>query len=122
MSTFEKMGKEFQFHFKPFTFLKFVVMIIAPRVADYFGLEALDAKSQSYFAGVIKDVIKRRRQTGERMDDFLQLMMDAQQGLLKADEETNQVMNGSLDSQEEDKDNSNVAGNLNASTTKVTFD
>lgn len=94
-STFEKMGTQFTFKFSPSMIIKLIVMNAAPKVADIFGFETFDQEAQNYFSEIVKDVIKRRRQTGEKMNDFIQLMLDAQEGLLKADEEANQVMYGS---------------------------
>lgn len=114
-STFEDMGRELQFNFKPLQLLKFIVIMCSPKLADLFGFETFDRDAQNYFSTMIKDVIKRRRQTGERVEDFLQLMLDAQKGLLNADEETNLVMNGS-------PENDEVQNGLMGATSKVTFD
>ncbi|CAL8110028.1 unnamed protein product [Orchesella dallaii] len=115
MSIFEDMGKRFQFNLKPFVFLKFIFMMALPKLADLFGMEVMDTVPQSYFAGVIKHVMKRRRQTGERADDFLQLMMDAQEGLLKIDDDTNEVLNGTTEK--------NVLEDISAvDKQKITFD
>ncbi|ODM86970.1 Cytochrome P450 9e2 [Orchesella cincta] len=100
LSEFEKMGERFQFKLNPAQFIKVLVLLIAPKVANKLGLEAFDTEPQKYFSRVIKDVMKRRRETGERRDDFLQLMMDAQKGLLKGEEnskETLEVMTGTDD-------------------------
>lgn len=63
--------------------------------------------------------MKHRRQSGERQEDFVQLMMDAQAGLLKADEqETNLVMHGALE-----KDDKNLTQDSSLKThSKLTFD
>jgi len=100
MSEFEEMGQRFQFRFNPTQFLKFMVILIAPKLANAFGFTAFDLQPQIYFRKIIKEVMKRRRDTGERRDDFLQLMMDAQEGLLKGEEnskETLEVMTGTED-------------------------
>lgn len=70
----------------------------APSIMDLLNIDAMDYTSQAYFESVIKTVAKHRRETGSRRNDFLQLMLDIQQGLLKADEESEQVMNGSVES------------------------
>lgn len=97
MSTFEEMGKRFQFTLKPFDIVKFMLMFVAPKIADYFKLEVMDPVPQNYFASVIRDVMKRRKETGERQEDFLQLMMDVQQGIVKEDDDTNEVMYGTTE-------------------------
>ncbi|ODM91133.1 Cytochrome P450 9e2 [Orchesella cincta] len=73
LSEFERMAAKFQLKFSFTMFLKFMVITMLPKVADFFGFEAMDLEPQI-------------RKTGERHDDFLQLMMDTQQGLLKAEE------------------------------------
>lgn len=114
-SEFEEMGEDFQFSLKPSKLIKFAVILVAPKVADFLGFEVFDDAAQKYFSGIIRSVLKRRRQSGERNDDFLQLMMDAQAGILKADEETNLVMNGGVENDTEDKPSLKE-------TPKVTFD
>ncbi|ODM89459.1 Cytochrome P450 6k1, partial [Orchesella cincta] len=96
LSEFEEMGQRFQFKFNPVQFLKFLVLLIAPKVANQLGFQAFDTEPQKYFMRVIKDVMKRRRETGERRDDFLQLMMDAQKGLLKGEENSKETLECSL--------------------------
>ncbi|ODM92848.1 Cytochrome P450 6k1 [Orchesella cincta] len=100
LSEFEQMGKRFQFNFNPLEFIKLMVMLVAPKFADMLGLQAMDMEPQNYFMRVIKDVMKQRRENGERRDDFLQLMMDVKDGLLKGEEnskETLEVMTGTDD-------------------------
>ncbi len=50
-----------------------------------FGLEGIssDKESDAFFTQVIKSAIKQREQSGEKRDDFLQLMLDARNGQLK---------------------------------------
>ncbi|CAL8086043.1 unnamed protein product [Orchesella dallaii] len=97
LSEFETMAGKFQLQFNLVMFLKFLVIMILPKLASFLGFEAMQLEPQKYFLSVIKRVMEHRRETGERHDDFLQLMMDAQQGLLKAEEnskETLEVMTG----------------------------
>lgn len=106
MSEFEEMGQRFQFRFKPSVFLKFMIMLAVPKLANALGLEAMDLEPQKYFLKVVKEVMKRRRESGERHDDFLQLMMDTQAGLLKSEEnskETLEVMMGNDDGEDSNK-------------------
>jgi len=110
-SKFEQMGTQFQFQFSGKGMLKVLVTMLTPKLADLLGIEPLDAESLRYFVSVIRQMIKQRRQTGERREDFLQLMMDAQQGLLKHDEEINEVMNGG--------EEGNMSGTI---ANKVTFE
>lgn len=106
LSEFEDMAQRFQFRFSPKMFIKFVLIFAAPKLANALGIAALDTLPQKYFMGVVKSVLKHRRETGERQDDFLQLMMDIQQGLYKDEEsskESLEVMTGSEGSLEDSK-------------------
>ncbi|ODM95713.1 Cytochrome P450 9e2 [Orchesella cincta] len=97
LSEFETMAGKFQLKIDLAMFFKFMVIMLAPKVAKFFGFEGMQLEPQMYFLSVMKRVMEHRRKTGERHDDFLQLMMDAQQGLLKAEEnskETLEVMMG----------------------------
>ncbi|CAL8117834.1 unnamed protein product [Orchesella dallaii] len=107
LSTFEDMGNRITFKFDPIIFMKVIFAQIAPKLSDFLGVKPFDQESQKYFLKVIGDVMKQRRETGERRDDFLQLMLDAQKGLLKSeDKEILEVMTGS---QSDSTGNSNNA-------------
>lgn len=94
-SEFEKMGHKLQFNAK--FFMRFIFVLLAPNLARRLGIQVVKAEPQLYFRNVIMKVLEHRRKTGARQDDFLQLMMDAQEGLLKNEEnskETMEVMTG----------------------------
>lgn len=91
LSIFEQMAKKLEFRFDGLLMLKFMLVVVAPKVADFFEVEVLDNQAQQYFAGLIKEMLRQRRQSGERKEDFLQLIMDAQQGILKMDEDAQEV-------------------------------
>lgn len=86
--TFEKMAKRLEFKVSAGIIFKFTLMMLAPKIADFFEVDVMDTEGQEYFAGIVRQMLRQRRESGERREDFLQLMMDAQQGILKADEET----------------------------------
>lgn len=97
MSEFEKYGQDLQFKFKPAFLFRFVLNLLAPWLAKFLRVEAFDAEPHKYFKRVILEVLKHRRATGERHEDFLQLLMDTQDGLLKHEEnskESLEVMTG----------------------------
>lgn len=102
-SKFEEMAELYQFNFNPLKLLQFILMFVAPRIYDLFGFKTMDETAEKYFEWIIKQVIKDRRQTGDRKDDFLQLMLDLQAGTLKADDE-------------EEEENTTISG-----TSKLTF-
>lgn len=57
-----------------------------------------DVTAQSYDKEVITSVIKHRRESGERQEDFLHLLLDAQKGLVKEDSESNKIFVGNFQS------------------------
>ncbi len=89
-----------------------MLLFIAPKVFELFGFKLMDERAEKYFEDIIKHVIKERRQTGERKDDFLQLMLDLQAGALKTEDD------------EDEKDNKGAGQNAttNSGPTKLTFD
>ncbi len=100
MTTFEEMASRFRFNINLLTFIKFFIVMLAPKLAAFLGIQAFDVAPQTYFRKVITEVLEHRRKTGQRHNDFLQLMMDAQEGLFKQEEnskETIEVMTGTTD-------------------------
>ncbi|KAL1482469.1 hypothetical protein MTO96_014196, partial [Rhipicephalus appendiculatus] len=55
-----------------------------PRISRLLGIQLDTSDSFEYFVQICKTIIKKRKDTNERHDDFLQLMMDAQAGELNA--------------------------------------
>ncbi len=86
-SKFEEMGRRYQFSFAPLKHLQFVLIFIAPILYNLLDLELMDGEAEAYFAGIVMQMVKHRRQTGERREDFLQYMLDIQAGILKVDED-----------------------------------
>ncbi|CAL8117832.1 unnamed protein product [Orchesella dallaii] len=126
-SEFEEMGKKIQLKVTLSLALKLLVVQVAPKLANMMGLQAIDTGPQDYFKKVITGVMKRRRDTGERHNDFLQLMMDAQQGLLKSEENSKETMEVMTGSKEDNTGNSKQVFSPNdeadgESPTKFTFD
>jgi len=79
-SVFEKMAEQLQFRF---TILLFIIL---PKLTDYLGLTPFSGDVMGFFSGAIKSAINHRVETGERRDDFIQLMMEAREGKSKLDE------------------------------------
>ncbi|ODM89214.1 Cytochrome P450 3A31 [Orchesella cincta] len=52
LSEFERMAAKFQLKFSLTMFLKFLVITILPKVADFFGFEAMDLEPQMYFLSI----------------------------------------------------------------------
>ncbi|ODM92847.1 Cytochrome P450 6k1 [Orchesella cincta] len=121
LSEFEQMGNKIQFRVTVSLIFKFILVQLAPKLADFLGFKAVNTEPQDYFMKVIKGVMKHRRETGERHNDFLQLMMDAKEGLLKNEEnskETIEVMTGS----KEDTPANSFASGEESSPSKFTMD
>lgn len=96
MSEIERMGVEFGFKFSWKLIFKLILVSLVPKLVSALGINMNVWESQDFFTSIIKAVIKKRRQDeSERRDDFLQLMLDAQQNLLEADDESDKIMNGS---------------------------
>jgi cytochrome P450 len=94
-STFEQMGKKLPGSLNVSAIIKLITFSISPRLSEYLGFSFMSVEAQAFFADVVKDIIKQREQSGERRNDFLQLMLDAREGKLQIDE-------GRLDSYEAD--------------------
>lgn len=57
-----------------------------PKLAKILNLSFLDETACDFFSSTIIKMIKHRDATGEKRDDFLQLMLEASAGKLKVDE------------------------------------
>nr|XP_054926482.1 cytochrome P450 3A9-like [Dermacentor andersoni] len=66
---------------------KVIVATLFPQVSKYFGLSIVADDDLEYFRNICQRLINERRQTGHRHDDFLQLMMDAQEGSLDSNKD-----------------------------------
>ncbi|CAL8117828.1 unnamed protein product [Orchesella dallaii] len=121
-SEFEEMGKKIQFKVTLSLVLKLLVVQMAPKLANIIGLKAIESEPQDYFMKVIKGVMKHRRDTGERHNDFLQLMMDAQQGLLKSEENSKETLEVMTGSKEDNAGNSKQFFSSNDEAAKFTID
>ena len=84
-STFRNMLKKMQ-TLTPVRFVKMMLHLFVPRVAQTLRLSLFDAEPLKYFTTILERVVKYRRETGEKRQDFLQLMLDVQAGRLKMDE------------------------------------
>lgn len=63
--------------------LKLLAFIIAPKLAKYLKLEFFPAKLTNYFQNVVLKILEERKEIKYRGNDFLQLMTDAQRGVLE---------------------------------------
>lgn len=67
---------------------KGLVKIVRPQV--------IGAHSFVYFKNVLQEIMRNRQETGQRHDDFLQLMMDAQSGRLVSSTDNGVLANSKL--------------------------
>ncbi|XP_021957638.1 cytochrome P450 9e2 [Folsomia candida] len=85
-SIFELMGKKMQLNFNSKTFLKFFFMFRFPKLAGRLGITMFGEEMHEFFAGAIKSSIKQRDKTGQKGNDFIQLMLETREDKLKTDE------------------------------------
>jgi len=86
-SVFEQMGNKFRFEFGGFKLLKFMVMAIFPKISDLVGLSFFSQEVQDFFRRALMSSIKHRQETGEKRDDFIQLLLEVRANKLKAEDE-----------------------------------
>jgi len=66
--------------------LKFILLVFAPRIFNFFRLSVMDPLAINFFVGVTKTAIAEREGGKQpRRDDFLQLMIDSKNGALAAE-------------------------------------
>ncbi|XP_075211916.1 putative cytochrome P450 6a14 [Lycorma delicatula] len=56
--------------------IKFLISMASPRIQTLFKYKVLDKDVESFFFKFVEDTMKYREETGERRNDFLQLMID----------------------------------------------
>ncbi|KAM7288727.1 cytochrome P450 3A8-like [Ixodes scapularis] len=76
--------------------LRLVVAFLFPKVFKLLKLKALNTEVFLYFKNLCLKIIANRKETRGRQDDFLQLMMDAQDGVLEAAAESTSSANEKL--------------------------
>ncbi|CAN7994431.1 unnamed protein product [Ixodes pacificus] len=72
----------FFFFNKTFIYYRFVfqpVSVLLPNLAKLLRLDALKSDRLPYFMALSESIIRERKHQGNRQEDFLQLMMDAQE-------------------------------------------
>ncbi|CAG7784925.1 unnamed protein product [Allacma fusca] len=85
---YAKMGTRIQAQFsKLSTVWKFFLLWLSPRLAKFLKVKITDDEADIFLSKVITESLNHRQTTGNRRDDFLQLMLEAKQGLLKDEEQ-----------------------------------
>lgn len=66
---------------------KVLLFVLFPGLLKYLKINASRGGTSQYFKEACQRIIRERRENGKRLEDFLQLMIDAQDGNLTASEE-----------------------------------
>jgi len=85
-AVFSQMARRFQNQFDGFGMIKFFLLLISPKLMEVLNISMFDKEADAFFSKVILGALQHREKTGEKRDDFLQLMLEARKGLLKTDE------------------------------------
>ncbi|KAK7863031.1 hypothetical protein R5R35_010774 [Gryllus longicercus] len=83
---FYRMGKLITTISKLRSFI-LVGYMLFPKIVQWFGARLLDPKAAGFFDSLVHEAIGLRRQQGIQRPDLLQLLMQAQEGKLKAEKE-----------------------------------
>ncbi|KAL3194379.1 hypothetical protein MRX96_046117 [Rhipicephalus microplus] len=67
---------------------RIAVAMLFPGLMKYFRFNTQNPANYEFFTNVCERIMKERRQAGKRHEDFLQLMMDAQEGCLASAEDS----------------------------------
>ncbi|CAG7833966.1 unnamed protein product [Allacma fusca] len=85
---FVKMGKDIQMTFGGKAMMKFFLGSVFPKLGSKLKLAFLNPDADRFMSKLVMDVLNHRQHTGEKRDDFLQLMIEAKQGKLKAEDDS----------------------------------
>lgn len=78
-SIFQTMGEKLPIKFEGLNLIKIIFMALCPQLSEYLGLSFFSSDVQQFFSQMIKSAIKHREESGERREDFIQLMLEAKQ-------------------------------------------
>lgn len=54
---------------------KLLMFVFAKKLTEILKMQPFDAEVVNYFKGILSNALKQRRESNERRDDFLQLMV-----------------------------------------------
>ena len=91
-SEFSIMAKKFQNQFKGTNTWKLVFAMFCPKIFQILKISLVDQEATNFFANVVKKTIKHREDTGEKRDDFLQLLIESRNIDLKTDDGTGEKL------------------------------
>jgi cytochrome P450 len=75
-STIYRMGHRIQNQFSILTILKFLILMVFPILSKVIKMSFFDQESVDFFSGMIKTTVKHREESGEKRDDFVQLLLE----------------------------------------------
>jgi len=75
-SMFYRMGERIQNQFRGINLLKFLLLIMFPKLNEWAGINVVDKQVSKFFGNVIQKTVKQRVASGEIRDDFVQLMLE----------------------------------------------
>jgi len=87
-SKFEEMAAKFLSPMTFFLMLKFIAVLMAPKIGELMDLHFFSKESNEFFSGLIKSSMKHRKEHDIKGNDFLQLMMDVRDGQIKKDNDS----------------------------------
>ncbi|CAG7717309.1 unnamed protein product [Allacma fusca] len=87
-SSFAKMGKKIQDIFSGKNVFKIFFLMLFPKWAELLKLKITDSEADKFFSKVIVDTLEHRQKTEDKRDDFLQLMLEARQGKITKEDES----------------------------------
>jgi len=76
-SDFAKFARKFQNQFSGIRGLKFLASFLFPKLLPRLGISLMDQDASQFFSQVIRKTVKHRETTGEKREDFLQLLMES---------------------------------------------
>ncbi|XP_021957663.2 cytochrome P450 9e2 [Folsomia candida] len=85
-SLFELMGKKLQITFNSKNIFKFLILLGFSKISKGAGITMFEEDMHQFFARAIKSSIKERNETGQKGNDFIQLMLEVREDKLKTDE------------------------------------
>ncbi|CAG7694742.1 unnamed protein product, partial [Allacma fusca] len=87
-SPFAKHAMKIQNLFTAKNFAQILTIWSFPKLAEWLGMKLTDDAADKFLSKIIIDTLNYRLKTGEKREDFLQLMIDARLGQLKRDDES----------------------------------
>jgi hypothetical protein len=79
-SAFAECARKFQDTFGGWKALKIILLLFYPKILNTLRIPLIDKEALAFFKCTVEETIKHRKATGEKRDDFIQLLMEAQAG------------------------------------------